>query len=218
MNAERFEERLMHELKNHIQQRAASSHPGSAVAARPRRRLGVRLALPAGLAATAAGIAMTVLPAQTAAAYTLQHEKGDLVKLTIVNPAGKINLDRLQKDLDRLGVPNRVMVGDPRCSTPPGNPVPGTAPSSAPAATSTASSADSASDLAPQGWEVGRENGKTVLYVRPGKIPAHTQLMVGFPLAKTDPSHAYAVIEAGLIKGHTPTCLPAPPPGAVKFR
>ncbi|MFB7616467.1 hypothetical protein [Kitasatospora sp. NPDC056181] len=208
MNAERFEERLMHELKNHVQQRAQSPHPESPVATRPRKRLGVRLALPAGLAAAVAGVTMVVLPAQTAAAYTLEHADGDLVKLTIVNPAGKVNLDQLHKDLDRLGVPNVILLGDPHCSTPPG---PSTAPGQAPFSTATPSSPTElrASKLASQGWDIGEENGKTVLYVRPDKIPAHSQLMVGFPLAKTDPTHRYGVIESALITGHTPTCLPA---------
>ncbi|MFF3062258.1 hypothetical protein [Streptomyces sp. NPDC057909] len=191
-----------------------------------RRSPGVRIVLPAGLAAAAAGIALTALPAQTAAAYTLQNEKDDLVKLTIVNPAGKIDLGGLQKDLDRLGVHSRVLAGDPNCSTPWGNPDPSASPSPEPTPTSTPSSSAnpfpggiSQHDLAvANGWGIGRENGKTVLYVNPRKIPADKQLMVGFPLAKTDPAHAYGVITAGLLDGTGPDCLPAPPPGAVQFR
>ncbi|MGW2376013.1 hypothetical protein [Kitasatospora sp. NPDC001683] len=239
MNAERFEERLMHELKNHVQQRAESPHPDQSATARPRRGVRVRwvpVGLASGLAAAVAGVALTVLPSQPAAAYTLQNDGSDLVKLTIVNPAGKIDLGKLQKDLDRIGVHSRVLAGDPDCATPWGGPDPtaspspssspstspnpqpprGETPRSAPPGSAHPSPGDTS--LPADGWDIGGEDGKTVLYIRPGKIPAGKLLMVGFPLAKADPSHAYGVITAGLLDGSGPDCLPAPPPGTVHFQ
>lgn len=176
-----------------------------------RQRFGLRLALPAGLAAAVAGIALTALPAQTAAAYTLQDTSDGTVKLTIVNPGGKIDLDRLQAELDKLGVHSRVYAGDPDCrdSSASATPAPETSPSSL---------APDASPSQPLAWDITFEDGKPVLSVRADKMPADQQLMVAFPLAKTDPSHAYSVITAGVMNnGEAPDCVPAAPRGAVEF-
>jgi hypothetical protein len=72
MNAERFEERLMHELKNHVQQRALDPHPEVAAVAGPRcRRLALRAApLVAGAMAVAAAVAIALPPDHHRAAAT----------------------------------------------------------------------------------------------------------------------------------------------------
>lgn len=209
-----------------------------------RRNLGVRVALPVGLAAAAAGIALTALPAQTAAAYTLQTADDGVVKLTIVDPSGKIDLDGLQKGLDRLGVHSRVYAGDPGCAAEPSataspEPGPSDAPPSASASpepgpidASPSASANpelgpnQAAPTAPAGpepadgneaWDISSQDGKPVLSVNPGKLPAGKQLQIVFPLAKTDPAHALAIISAGLGDGPGPDCAPALPAGSVSF-
>ncbi|MFE2915556.1 hypothetical protein [Kitasatospora indigofera] len=184
-----------------------------------RRNLGVRIALPAGLAAAAAGVALTALPAQTAAAYTLQTAHDGTVKLTIVNPAGKIDLGGLQEDLDRLGVRSRIYAGDPDCRAAlPGraDPSPSTSAGTA-AEASPSASASPSTEAGYEGWRIDSEHGKLVLSVSPSKMPADKQLQIVFPLAKTDPAHASAVLTGGLVDGPGPDCMPAPPAGSVSF-
>ncbi|MFF0298788.1 hypothetical protein ACFYST_35545 [Kitasatospora sp. NPDC004614] len=191
-----------------------------------RRRLGVRIALPAGLVAAAAGVVVAALPAQTAAAYTLQTADNGTVKLTVVNPAGKIDLAKVQRELDRLGVRARVYAGDPNCQAP--APLPSTSASSAPSSSPSASadapapSADApvpnaspASEPSDQSWTLGRENGKLVLILNPARIPADKQVQIVFPLAKTDPAHGTSVIMGGLTDIPGPDCAPALPADAI---
>ncbi|MFI9328805.1 hypothetical protein ACIGZJ_14805 [Kitasatospora sp. NPDC052868] len=184
-----------------------------------RRNPAVRIALPAGLAAAAAAVALTALPAQTAAAYTLQTADDGTVKLTIVNPAGRIDLDGLQKDLDRLGVRSRIYAGDPDCQAAlPGqaDPSPSASAGAAPEASPSASASPSPG-AGDQGWGIDREDGRLVLSVSPGKMPAGKQLRIVFPLAKTDPAHAAGILTGQLADGPGPDCVPAPPAGSVVF-
>ncbi|GAA3373673.1 hypothetical protein GCM10020367_34520 [Streptomyces sannanensis] len=168
-----------------------------------RRNLGVRIALPAGLAAAAAGIALTVLPSQTAAAYTLQTANDGTVELTVVNPSGKIDPAKLEKDLDKLGVNSRVYAGDPDCSAPPYS------PPSAPTTSGTARPDPGSLWVSSVvRWDRSRE---FVLHVRTDKIPADKHLEIVFPLAKTAPAHAYEIIVASLVSGPGPDCVPAEP-------
>jgi hypothetical protein len=227
MTTERFEERLMHELKNHVQQRANDPQPEGAAEGRSRRARRVRwlpVGLTSGLAAAAAGIVLTTVPAQSAAAYTLQNEKEGIVKLTIVNPGGKIDLEKLRNDMAHLGINSRVYVGDPNCHIPrnqgrpdpsaPRHPEPSPhgkvdatgKPSLVPGSRNGVGRHDPALS---GGWDIGSDDGKPVLYVRPSKIPENKQLMVGFPLAKTDPVHAYSLIVAGLQDEPGPACMPS---------
>lgn len=234
-----FKDYLMNEIHH-------DTAPDAAAPARPRRRLAF-LAIPL-VTAAAAGAVFTALttghpttPAQanqhdtsgqpikiTAAAYTLQQEDHGLVKLAITDPAGKLDLPGLQHDLDRLGVPARVYAGDPNCPNPQADPSP--SPTSTPDPTPTASTSQPETSAAPSSpaterpaflgdsWRIEIKNGKPVLYVRPGKIPAGQELMVGFPLAHTMPDHAWSIIEGGIIDGTPPACIPAPPEGAVQVR
>ncbi|MGW4379005.1 hypothetical protein [Kitasatospora sp. NPDC004531] len=189
-----------------------------------RRRLGVRIALPAGVVAAAAGVVLAALPAQSAAAYTLQSAGDGTVKLTVVNPAGKIDLAKVQRELDRLGVRARVYAGDPDCQAPaplpstPASPAPGGAPSpEASQAPSLEPSLEPNSSSQPDGlsWTLGREHGKLVLILNPARIPADKLVQIVFPLAKTDASHGAAVIMGGLVDPPGPDCAPALPAGSV---
>ncbi|MCX5233093.1 hypothetical protein [Streptomyces sp. NBC_00233] len=214
-----------------------------------RKRLALRVALPVGLAASATGVVVTALsggpvnqpqassPSSTVtgapstspqslgrittAAYTVQREDNDIVKLTITDRAGKPDLTKLQDDLDRLGVPSRVFAGDPEC-----HPKPQPEPSQSPGATPSGSpqpddsprqhSADDRPILEHQTWTISMEDGKPVLYVRPSHVPAGQKIMIGFPLAATDPANALSVIMGDMIEGNAPYCLPAPPVGALQ--
>ncbi|OIJ88405.1 hypothetical protein [Streptomyces colonosanans] len=229
-----FKDYLMNEIHH-------DADPDAAVPARSRRRKAF-LAIPLATA-VAAGAVFTALatghatnPVQanqhsssgqplkiTAAAYTLQQEDHGLVRLAIIDPAGKLDLPGLQRDLDRLGVPARVYAGDPNCPTPADpsssptstpDPIP-TAPASQPEVSRTPSGL--ASEHPASSWRVEVNNGKPVLYVRPDKIPAGQKLMVSFPLAHTEPDHAWSIIEGRTIDGTPPACIPAPPKGAIQF-
>ncbi|MFJ4866487.1 hypothetical protein [Streptomyces sp. NPDC088748] len=160
-----------------------------------RGNLRVRIALPAGLAAVVAGIALTALPAQTAAAYTLQKENGGLIKITIIDPASKINLvDELQKDLDRLGINGRVYAGDPNCTTAP--------------------SQETNQENGPihHASDIDAEDGKVAFYVNPDIIPAGKHLQIVFPLAQTEPDRAWSIMGTAVVDSPGPDCVPAMSP------
>ncbi|MGW7825100.1 hypothetical protein ACWGLF_45605 [Streptomyces puniciscabiei] len=187
MNSERFEERLMHALKNHVQQRAQKVGVEVTAGVRPvrSRRAGwVSVGLAAGLAVAAAATAFS--PGQSAssvpggglanpprgahslgpitnAAYTLEEEPTGEIKLTIVDPSGKLNIKGMQRDLARMGVRAKVLLGAPHCPSP---------QSTAPAA-------------GVRAFGIAREHGKLVAYIDPAKFPADTTLAFGFPLGKT---------------------------------
>lgn len=221
---------LQRTLEDHLMNAMRSESPRPA----RRRTIGARIALPAGLAAAVAGVALTMLPAQTAAAYTLEGGRGGLVKLTIVKPAGKIDTGGLRRDLAAAGVRAKVLLGDPRCASPVGS-GPAPAPSLSlgtdpvpPVPSGSHSAQEVPGDLqrtdgsspapAPALFRVVREDDRTVAYVDPARIPAGTTLTFGFPLAKTDPGHGLDVLTIGMDTGGGPDCIPAAPRGAVQPR
>ncbi|ARP68816.1 hypothetical protein LK07_02440 [Streptomyces pluripotens] len=133
----------------------------------------------------------------TTAAYTLQREDDGRVRVAISDPAGKLlDTGRLQRDLNRLGVPAVVYAGDPRCTDTPTSP------------------GDHSSNKT---WDIElTKGGKPVLSVRPDRIPAGQHLLVAFPLLRTDPDRAAYAITAGRIDGTPPACVPAWPKGSAK--
>ncbi len=134
----------------------------------------------------------------TTVAYTLQREGDGRVRLAISDTAGNLlDLARLQRDLNRLGVPAVVYAGDPECTEKPVN------------------TGDAAPDKT---WHIEPTKGGKVpvLSVQPDRIPAGQHLLVAFLLARTDPGHAAYAIQAGRIEGTPPACVPAMPKGSTK--
>lgn len=240
-----------HLLKDHLMNTVTDNSGPTAA----RRSLTLRLALPLGLAAAVAGVAFTALPGHPTprsttatsatsatpstpssgapqslspmvpAAYTLQKTNSDLVTLTTTGTASGIDLDSLQRDLDRIGVHSRVYAGDPQCPsdsdtptpTPTGEGVPGPpGPKPAPisssdqAALNAQAAAEAQQRLAQDGWDIEASglNG-FVLTIRPSKLPADQLLYLYFPLARTSPAHGASEFEAGMLTGPAPACMPA---------
>jgi hypothetical protein len=134
-----------------------------------------------------------------AASYTLHSSADGVVTLQITDPAGKLNLPRLQEDLDKAGVPNRVLVGDRACRPKPEpSPTPSSGGTGSPSATG-------------KPFDISMEDGKPVLVLRPADVPPGQEIMVGFPYAATDPALGLSVIMGRLIDSNAPHCLPAPP-------
>ncbi|MCH5672004.1 hypothetical protein [Streptomyces gilvus] len=131
----------------------------------------------------------------TTVAYTLQREAGGRVRLAISGPDGRLlDTARLQRDLNRLGVPAVVYAGDPAC---------------------TAAPTSSGDDAPSSTWRIElAKGGKPVLSVRPDRIAAGQHLLVAFPLLRTDPDRAAYVITAGRTDGTPPACVPAWPRGS----
>ncbi|MCH0566475.1 MULTISPECIES: hypothetical protein [unclassified Streptomyces] len=212
-----FQQRLGNQLT--VLAAEPATAPGDAPTPAPRPRpwaMRHRLSLAiAGLAAVGAGITTVAVhhpttPARTAqkdavrppqkittAAYTLQREDDGRVRVAISDPAGKLlDIGRLQRDLNRLGVPAVVYAGDPECTDMPTSP-----------------GDDSSNKI----WHIElTKGGKPVLSVRPDRIPAGQHLLVAFPLLRTDPAHAAYAITAGRIDGTAPACVPAWPKGSAK--
>ncbi|MFJ6139510.1 hypothetical protein [Kitasatospora sp. NPDC092286] len=185
-----------------------------------RRTLTVRVALPLGLAAAAAGIAFTatagrpvtstpgsagatagsqVLGDITNAAYTLQSGGDDLVRLTVLESYKPVDAAQLQRDLDRLGARTHVYAGEPDCHAPEPE-----SPADPPG------DGDGNPDwLATHGWNIESEGLKHVLTIRPGAIPAGVQLYIYLPMAKVDPANGFREMEANLMKTPGPTCMPS---------
>lgn len=147
------------------------------------------------------------------ASYTLQRSADGLVKLQITDPAGRLDRAGLQKDLDKAGVPSRVLAGDPACQP---KPKPAATPSPSTGAGSPRASESARSHVADdrlfkgRAFDIAMENGKSILVVRPAEIPAGQEIMVGFPHAATDPANALSVISGALIATDAPYCVPAP--------
>lgn len=138
----------------------------------------------------------TVQPQKiTTVSYTVQRQNDGRVRLAISDPSGRLlDTARLQRDLNRLGVPAAVYAGDPQCTD-------------TPTTTADASPHDT--------WHIElTKGGKPVLSVRPDRIPAGQHLLVAFPLARTDPGHGAYVIQAGRFTGTAPACVPALPKGS----
>jgi hypothetical protein len=152
-----------------------------------------------------------------AASYTLQSSADGVVTLQITDPAGKLDLPRLQEDLDKAGVPNRVLVGDPACQhkpehTPTASPTPSIGGIASPSATESAHRGVNDRMLVDgTPFDISMDDGKPILVLRPAEIPPGEEIMVGFPHAATEPALALSTIIGGLIDADAPHCLPAPP-------
>ncbi|MGW8355519.1 hypothetical protein [Streptomyces wedmorensis] len=214
MNPERFEERLMHELKNHVEQRAQDT---SAAERAPRpsrihRRSWVPAGLTAGLAASVAAAVLVLNPAGGAGsaaagrntaespvtaddsldristvAYTLKRDPHGTVNVTIRDAgAERPDLTRLQQDLKRMGVNARVYQDDPTCQPDPGeDPELGSATLKA--------------------IDFHHRDGAFTATIRPGKFPTGTHLEIVFPpLPKGSP--LIDTIAFGLRNGEAPDC------------
>nr|WSX74266.1 hypothetical protein OH826_10520 [Streptomyces sp. NBC_00899]WSX79669.1 hypothetical protein OH826_40985 [Streptomyces sp. NBC_00899] len=222
MNTEGFEDRLMHELKDHVRQSAQHVNTEETDGARPVRSRRVRwvpVGLVAGLAATVAATTLIVgqsaspgapggltasadggrsLNRITNAAYTLEKEPAGGVKLTIENSAGKPDIEGMRNDLARMGVRAKVLAGDPSCSADSGasgDPIP--EPSNG-----------HAGEVAPY-FHLRGAAGRLVAYIYPAKVPAGSTLTLGFPFAEVRPDHALDVLVISASKGDGPKCIPA---------
>ncbi|MBM9507842.1 hypothetical protein [Actinacidiphila acididurans] len=208
-----IEDQLMNEIHR-------SPGASAAARARPRRRLAL-LAVPLIVAAAAGAVLATTAAtghhhsaAAHAPAYTVRRGAHGVVRLAITDPdAKRLDLNAVQRDLNRLGVPALVHAGEPGCSTPP---TAGAPDVEAPAATG-APAAESAPFV--QGvWRIETaKGGKPLLDVRPEAIPAGAHLLVVFPLARTDPAHAGYVITAHVQRGAAPACVPPFPGTGTSF-
>ncbi|HEU5331708.1 MAG TPA: hypothetical protein VFU73_03065, partial [Actinocrinis sp.] len=178
MNTERFEERLMLELKSHVRERAQARQAAEdgvaagveTLVARRRGRRRPRFGTVAGAAGLTAAIAAAVVTSTSGtladgaphhplfhavnAAYSVQQEPTGLVKLTILDANGRPNVDELRSDLAKAGINAKVLADVPDCQHPQPRPSPGETPLPLPPADAvTAHSAI--------------ENGKLVFYMDP---------------------------------------------------
>ncbi|THA72757.1 hypothetical protein E6P78_01020 [Streptomyces sp. A0958] len=198
MKTERFEDRLLHALKEHVAQNAHRA--GTAEAVRTRSASGrwarrVPLTLAAGVAAAALvgtlGLGQSASPGPgaatrvTNAAYTLEKDGATgRVRLVIVDPSGKIDVETMQRNLAAMGVRAKVLLGKPDCANPsrwkPGAKLP---------------------------FDLGSPlNGEPTLLVDPSLIPADHTLVIGF----TARHHPLDTIAAGMARGDGSDCVPAP--------
>ncbi|MFJ3904994.1 hypothetical protein [Streptomyces sp. NPDC090025] len=201
----------------------SQSHQDETV--RRRRRRGVRIAVPAGIAAAAGAVALTLLPAGTAAAYTVEQVKDGGVKLTIAQPDAKLDINALEQDMAKAGVHVQVYTGDPKCTVPwenfpgpkSGKPPLGTptVPPGAknlpnpPAPPALPKGSVPTEDPATMATRLAKENGKTVLFIKPDKIPRGRSIIIGFPNAERGKPGSFDVIKPVVPKGPIPPCLPA---------
>ncbi|WP_369275908.1 hypothetical protein AB5J55_43640 [Streptomyces sp. R11] len=235
MNPERFEERLMHELKNHVQ-RAQQEGAEETAAPRPARSRRVRwvpVTVGAGLTAAAAITALILGQAPNAGggqavssgtgqslgritnvAYTLEQQNTGKVKLTIEDPSGKPDVEAMRRDLAHMGVRAKVLLGDPEClSSPPpagaGDGSPETpAPQSSAPTPSASVPAENSDGLGP--FHITRENGK----LDPAIVPTGNTLIIGFPAAHTE--HPLGVMMIADSPGDGPNCIAAAPADAIQ--
>ncbi len=213
----------MHELANHVQPRDQGACDAETPTSRSGRNRWVRW-VPVGLGAAAATAATTFAvghftgpdasagsPAGSAsrittAAYTLDQGPSGVVRLTIEDPTGKPNVEGLRRDLARMGIRARVLVGDPNCpfprpsSSPKGTGNPAVSATPMPSASATGTGADRS----------GREEeSKPTLTFDRDELRAGTTLVIGFPLAKTRPDLGLAVMTWEVVQGDGPACIPA---------
>ncbi|MER5636226.1 hypothetical protein ABT095_04645 [Kitasatospora sp. NPDC002227] len=201
-------------LKEHLMDTVTEQH--TPAPARRRRSLALKVALPA---LVAAGLAAVTLAANSGpggqpataggarpgtistVAYTLESTADDQVTLTVLEYAKTVDVEQLQRDLDRLGVPSRVYAGDPGCRAPePNYPDNGGTPLEGAADTP-------ANRVARDGWDMETAHNKTVLTVRPKAIRAGQQLFINFPLARTSPANSFRNLHAGLMTLPAPACM-----------
>jgi hypothetical protein len=228
MNPKSFEERLMHELKNHVEQRAQDAGAAGEAARRSiraGRRLWVPIGLTAGLAASVAAAVLVLDPGDGAGpavagrdtvespattdslaristvAYTLQRESSGEVKVIMGKPEGKVDVAGFKRDLARMGVRAKVIVADRNCAVSQTDEETGS--TSAPKHRQTIP-VDPGGKLV-KAYRVKVEHGKQVGYVNPQGIPVDETLTFVF----TDPKKAsgYTV---SLWPGNGPECVPAP--------
>jgi hypothetical protein len=229
MNPKSFEERLMHELKNHVEQRAQDAGAAGEAARRSMRagrRRWVPIGLTAGLAASVAAAVLVLDPGSGAGpavagrdtvespartdkslaristvAYTLQKESSGEVKIIMGKPEGKVDVAGFKRDLARMGVRAKVIVADPNCAVTQTNDETGSASAPQPQQTIPA---DPGGKLG-KAYRVKVEHGKQVGYVNPKGIPVDETLTFVF----TDPKKAsgYSV---SLWPGNGPECVPTP--------
>jgi hypothetical protein len=191
VTTERFEERLMAELKTRVRERAQERQAGAeSVAAgvdalvarqrgRPRLRLRLRtVAVPMGLAVVIATAVFTaantnvggatsqhLLYSVDNAAYAVQKEPTGIVKLTILDANGRPNVDEMRSDLANAGITARVLADVPYCQHPQSHPSPDT------------------TRLPPADAAVPRsdiENGRLVYYIDPRSVVPGVTLSVMF--------------------------------------
>jgi hypothetical protein len=201
-------------LKEHLMETITAN---SRRAAR-RRSLTLRLALPVGLAAAVAGVALAAAghvgtPAGSRSpvgvgdvAYTVQSTGDDTVRLTVLDPSKRVDVTRLQHDLDRLGVRSHVYAGARDCTAPAPK-----SPHDDSAAAVAATNGGSATRLAYYGWDISSSGTREVLTIRPSRIPSSLRLYIYFPDIETAPAGHNNAMEAGLMQNPAPTCMPAEP-------
>ncbi|GGT01984.1 hypothetical protein [Streptomyces chromofuscus] len=206
MNSERFEERLMHELKDHVRQRAEPAGMRATADARPvtsRRVRWVLVAVAGGMAAAVAGTTLTLAPSRpnteagpassspdgrtvgriANVAYTVEQQGTGKVKLTIEDPSRRPDAEALSRDLARVGVRAKVLLGDSDC--PFSGPFAG-ASQTPEATTSARPESEAAEDTRGRASSyITEENGKIVAYVDPATVPTGGTLVIGFPAAHT---------------------------------
>ncbi|MFF3404426.1 hypothetical protein ACFYW6_39205 [Streptomyces sp. NPDC002659] len=215
MNPGRFEERLMHELKNHVEQRAQNAADAEEAARRPGRtgrRRWVPVGLTAGLAASVAAAVLVLNPGGGAGsavagggdslnristvAYTLQREPSGEVKVIMGKPEGDIAVEGLQRDLARMGVRAKVIVTDPNC--PPAATDDETVSTSAPKPRQTVR----ADPKLAKAYRPAVEHGKHVVYINPKVMPTDETLIFVFD----EPKKAFGY-SVSLWPGNGPECI-----------
>ena len=228
MNAERFEERLMHELKNHVRQRdiqTAADHDHAPDAEtvrrldpRPRRRFAI-VGLSVGISAVAAGVITAVVLTPSAApnadhslfraanaAYAIQQEPSGIVKFTILDASGRPNVEDLRRDLADAGINARVVADVPSCPNlpaAPATPTPALIGRPLPLPTSHVPSVPPHASPPPD-W-VAHENGKLVYYLNTAAMPPGSLLDVMF-------GRDLGSLEIGPTNSVSlPTCIPVVP-------
>ncbi|MEV4335081.1 hypothetical protein AB0K02_31965 [Streptomyces sp. NPDC049597] len=213
----------MHELKNHVEQRAhdaAAAEEAARRSGRAGRRGWVPVGLTAGLAASVAAAVLVVNPGGgggsavagddsspktdsslnriSTVAYTLQREPSGEVKIITGRTEGKINVEGFQRDLARMGVRAKVIVTDPNCP-----------PAATDDETASSSTPKSGKPIpADPGGKLDKairsevEHGKDVVYISPKGIPADETLTFLF----NDPKQVsgYSV---SLWPGNGPECI-----------
>lgn len=141
MNTERFEDRLMLELKARVRERARERQAApqsvtagvDALVARRTVRRRLRFGTIAAATGLTAAIATAVFTATSStmaggaqhplfkvanAAYAVQQEQTGIVKLTILDGDGRPNVDELRADLAKAGIDARVLADVPDCQRP----------------------------------------------------------------------------------------------------
>ncbi|MFB6892791.1 hypothetical protein ACFCX4_26160 [Kitasatospora sp. NPDC056327] len=215
--------------KEHLMNAVLDDTRAAAAPAR-RRRLALRVALPVGLAAAAAGVALTGLPGSTAgpdgpapqiaspqtSAAGASPGPGPTDSLgTVTNAAyelrsagdGLVTLTILDATgpVDAPGLQrdlDRLGVRSRVYAGEPGCRAP--EPKEAPVPENAGGER-----LTTHGWTVETTGKRTVLSVRPHRIAADAQLYLYFPLAKSDPANGFRELEAGLMLAPAPACMPA---------